>query len=174
MLRNEYISFRRRFEPNREDVKLVIIAESPPKSGKYFYKPNGLPTEPLFAEITRQLGFFPKTKEDGLLKLRQYGWVLVDATYKPVNGLQDSERSRIIKDDYPLLTADLKDLAPHCSTPVVLIKANVCRLLEARLIEDKFNVLNRGSAVYFPACGRQKKFREQFSAIIQSAGIQCS
>src|ERR1039458_10743531 len=37
--RSEYLSFRRKFEP--ATVKLVIVAESPPASGKYFYNPKG-------------------------------------------------------------------------------------------------------------------------------------
>jgi len=39
MKRNEYHTLRRKFDPN--PVELVIIAESPPASGKYFYNPEG-------------------------------------------------------------------------------------------------------------------------------------
>ena len=56
------------------------------------------------------------------------------------------------------------------STPVVLIKANVCRLLESRMKEDGFNVLNGGRAVYFPSNGRQPDFRRQFDAVLKSTG----
>ena len=36
--RSEYLSLRREFEP--ANVALVVIAESPPTSGKYYYKPD--------------------------------------------------------------------------------------------------------------------------------------
>jgi hypothetical protein len=47
--REQYLSLRRQYEP--EAIKLVIIAESPPASGRYFYDPTGAKTEPLFAAL---------------------------------------------------------------------------------------------------------------------------
>ena len=80
--RNEYLAFRRKFEP--ENIRLVIVAESPPASGKYFYNPAGAVSEPLFAAFMLQLGFTPTTKEMGLREFQRRGWILVDATYEPV------------------------------------------------------------------------------------------
>jgi hypothetical protein len=53
--RAEYLDLRQRYEP--ESTRLVIIAESPPASGRYFYDPAGAPSEPLFAALMRQLRF---------------------------------------------------------------------------------------------------------------------
>ena len=39
MTKDEYLAFRREFEP--KTVKLVVVAESPPKTGLYFYNPDG-------------------------------------------------------------------------------------------------------------------------------------
>jgi hypothetical protein len=61
--------------------------------------------------------------------------------------------------------------APDTSIPLVLIKANVCRILEPRLAKDGFNVLNGGRVVYFPGTGRQKDFQLQFGAILKAAGL---
>jgi hypothetical protein len=66
---------------------------------------------------------------------------------------------------------DLAALMPDRSIPLILIKENVCRMLEHKLTEDGFNMLNRGSVIYFPASGRQKDFHRQFGAIQKSAGI---
>ena len=52
MRRSDYLSFRRKFEP--ASVKLVIVAESPPASGKYFYNPAGVVTEHLFTALMKQ------------------------------------------------------------------------------------------------------------------------
>jgi len=57
------------------------------------------------------------------------------------------------------------------SIPLVLIKENVCRILEPKLAEDGLNVLNGGRVIYFPSTGRQKQFHRQFSTIVESAGI---
>jgi hypothetical protein len=125
-------------------VPVVIIAESPPASGRYFYDPAGSNTEPLFAALMRQLQFSAVTKTVGLREFQQRGWILVDATYEPVNRFSAARRNRVICRDYKSLHDDLLALLPDRSIPVVLIKANVCRILEPRLTEDGFNVLNRG------------------------------
>jgi hypothetical protein len=79
--RDEYLSFRRRYEP--DNIKLVIIAESPPTSGRYFYNPSGALTEPLFTALMRQVGVCPISKQEGLQEFQRRGCVLVDATSSP-------------------------------------------------------------------------------------------
>jgi hypothetical protein len=165
MQRSEYLSFRRKFEP--ASVKLVIVAESPPSSGKYFYNSEGTVGEPLFAALMRQLRCAPTSKESGLREFQKRGWVLIDATYEPVN-VAGKDRNSVITRDYNQLRDDLAAMLPHRSVPIILVKANVCRLLEPRLTKDRFNVLNRGRVVYFPSTGRQKDFQRQFSEILKT------
>jgi hypothetical protein len=57
MKRGEYLDLRLRFEP--EPLRLVIIAESPPASGLYFYNPIGARSEPLFAALMKTNRLFP-------------------------------------------------------------------------------------------------------------------
>ena len=119
-----------------------------------------------------QLGISPTTKEDGLTELQNRGWVLVDATYQPVDKFADDasqDRDEVIANDYPLLLDNLMSLTPDQSVQVVLIKANVCRILEPLLSEDGFTVLNGGRAIYFPSHGRQTDFNNQFSTIVSSS-----
>jgi hypothetical protein len=114
----------------------------------------------------KQLQLSPETKDEGLRAFQKNGWILVDATYEPVNE-PGSDRDAVIERDYALLRDDLAALMPNRSTtPVILIKSNVCRILEPRLIADGFNVLNHGRVVYFPASGRQPDFAKQFPAIL--------
>ena len=58
-------------------------------------------------------------------------------------------------------------LLPDPGVPVILLKANVCRLLEPKLREDGFNVINNGSPIYFPSNGRQPDFHRQFEVILK-------
>ena len=167
--RDHYLRLRRQYQP--ENIKLVIIAESPPASGKYFYDPTGSAKEPLFVAIMLQLGLSPTTKEIGLRELEGRGWVLVDATYQPVDKLTKNashDRDEVIVRDYRLLLDDLASLTPNQSIPLVLIKANVCRILEPLLSRDGFRVLNGGRAIYFPSNSRQTEFKHQFSAVVSS------
>jgi hypothetical protein len=71
MSRDDYIALRRRYQP--ESVRLIIVAESPPASGRYFYDPTGAPSEPLFAALMRHLGLSPSTKEEGLREFQRMG-----------------------------------------------------------------------------------------------------
>jgi hypothetical protein len=162
--RGDYHALRRKFEP--ATATLLIVAESPPASGKYFYDTSGRVTEPLFAALMQRISHSPASKEDGLRAFQQRGWVLVDATYTPVNTLSERGRDEVIVRDHPLLRDDLAALSPDHSAPVVLLKANVCRLLDARLTSDGFRVLNAGRAVYFPGNGNQRKFHRQFEEIV--------
>jgi hypothetical protein len=104
-------------------TKLGIVAESPPASGRDFYDESGSVAEPLFAAMMKQLELRPASKAEGLHAMRQAGWVLVDATYEPVNALRSAERAVAILRDHSRLRDDLKALAPKA---VVLIKKNVC------------------------------------------------
>jgi hypothetical protein len=119
----------------------------------------------------RQLHLSPSTKEGGLRAFQRIGWLLVDATYEPVNALKGVSRDRVIARDYALLRNDLACITPDRSIPLVLVKANVCRLLAPLLAGDGFNVINRGRTVYFPSTGRQKDFDQQFRLVLNSAGI---
>ena len=169
--RSDYLSLRREFEPTT--VTLVIVAESPPTGGKYFYDPDGKAGEPLFNALMKQLMKRfgvpkPKTKSEGLSEFRNRGWVLVDATYEPVNALNKRDRDMVIERDYLQLCGDLKRLLAirWSEVPLVLIKANVRKLLEPKLKRDGFKVLNKGRCVYFPASGQQLVFDRQFGEIV--------
>ena len=69
---------------------------------------------------------------------------------------------------YQSLREDLARRSPDRFVPLILIKENVCRLLEARLREDGFNVLNSGRVIYFPGIWWQKDFHRQFAAVLES------
>ena len=164
-----YHSLRGHYEP--DDLKLIIVAESPPVSGKYFYDKSGARTEPLFSAILRHLNFTCAAKEDGLREIQRRGLILVDATYEPVNAMSSSARDRVIERDYPLLLEDLRYLSSDPSLPIVLLKANVCKILDPKLTRDGFNVINRERSIPFPSTGQQTKSKQQFTAILDAAGI---
>jgi hypothetical protein len=72
--RAEYKRLRDRFLP--EHRKTILVLESPPKSGLYFYKPEGLTSEPLFSAMMKDVfGVRPSTKEEGLAALAAGGFL---------------------------------------------------------------------------------------------------
>jgi hypothetical protein len=175
--RGEYRRLRDIYKPDK--LRVVIVAESPPAGGKYFYKPEpeGRPSEPLYSALVKHLDTnpAPQTKGEGLRVLQRKGWFLVDATYEPVNrdshgkSMRDRERQAIIDRDFPLLKDDLNSLG--CSggrIPLVLIKAIICKL-EQKLLQEKFRVLNEGRIVPFPSGGGNNvtRFHCEFGAIVK-------
>jgi hypothetical protein len=129
----------------------------------------GRVSELLFTALMKQVGIeTPNTKFEGLSEFQKRGWALVDATYEQLNKHDKRGRDLVIDRDYPVLCGDLKRLLATrwSEVPLVLIKANVCRLLGARLEKDGFNVLNKGRGVYFPGFGRQLDFDRQFREIV--------
>jgi hypothetical protein len=164
-----YHALRKLYQPN--GLKLAIVAESPPKSGKYFYDKCGAKSEPLFSALMQRLNFIPADKEDGLREFQRRGLILVDATYEPVDGMSNGARNEVIARDYPLLVEDLKSISAGLMFPIILLKANVCRLLDPKLTKDGFNVINRGRAIPFPSTGQQTKSKQELVAVLEKAGV---
>ena len=149
-----YYEMRNKYYPKKPST--VFILESPPASGNYFYDENGKLFEPLFSAMMKLLHFNPKNKADGLKRFADSGCLIVDATYEPVSDLSARKRNDIILNDYNILIADLFNLENTNTFNIVLVKANIFRLLESRLKADGFNVLN-SEVIPFPSHGHQKK-----------------
>jgi hypothetical protein len=151
-----YFSLRNKYVPKK--LKVIFVLESPPASGKYFYDKNGSVSEPLFSAMMKLLNFNPQDKREGLKYFAESGHFLVDATYEPVNKLKGKIRENIILRNYQNLVADLRKFGGPKQINVILVKANICRLIESRLLSDGFNVQNHGVIVPFPSTGQQNKF----------------
>ena len=165
-----YHRLRSKYAPSLP--RLILIVESPPISGKYFYDLTGKPDEPLFkAVMLNILNVTPETKEAGLVALREAGVVLLDATYVPVNdGRADRARDEIISRVRPKLIELLRTTTKQKRIPILIIKPNVYRVVGEFLIEQKYNVINRGFAVPFPSNGHQGCFRAIVHFLLRDAG----
>ena len=128
---------------------------------------SGSVKEPLFKALMKDLMVIePTEKQDGLLEFQRHGYFLMDATYLPVNvGLRPTARDNVIRNDFDRLRRDLIKLSSGQEVPLLLIKANVCRILEPLLLEAGFTVINNGIVLPFPSTGRQGEFRERLAEI---------
>jgi hypothetical protein len=164
--RAEYLRFRAPYLP--EHRKVIFVLESPPKSGLYFYNPDGRVSEPLFRAMMKDiLGIEPASKDQGLREFASRGFLLIDATYTPVNHdhLSLRERDKRILDDLPILVEELRAYVGP-DTGVVLVKTNVCTLLGPILTASGFPILNRGRSIPFPSNGQQGKFRRAVREVL--------
>jgi hypothetical protein len=161
--RGYYRRLRKKYTPQR--IKLAIVAESPPSSGKYFYDANGKVGEPLFKalmkhEVTTQTRVVPLYVLGLLTRFGQLVHRLVGGVHKNPAFLLKAVKA-VCFCRGRVLEADVLG-----RPPLILIKKNVCQILEPMLADEGFNVLNRGRVVYFPSHGRQTAFHRQFKQIL--------
>ncbi len=162
-----YIRLGNKYLP--EKFRAIFILESPPSSGKYFYNASGRRTEPLYkAMMECVLGLSPVPKKDaGLKKFQEAGYFLVNATYVPVNEKSNKERNFQILKDFCNLVSDLKKITNNKNTRIILVKVNICQLLEPLLSGCGFNVINNGAVIPFPSHGWQKEFCRGIKKLIK-------
>jgi len=167
MSEEDYKKMREPYIPTR--VEVIFVLESPPRSGKYFYNPDGTVTEPLFmAMMTCVLGYDKDAvpvKSEGLREFAAQGYLLVDATYSPVNKLKKKKRDEVIRKNSSRLMNELRKFSRSKNTRIILVKANVCRILEP-LLKKQFNVANEGVVIPFPAYGHQKDFCRKIKKLL--------
>jgi hypothetical protein len=134
LMEQGYIDLRNRYLP--ENPRVVFILESPPQGHGYFYDPSGKVSEVLFRAFMKLLDFVPNDKDQGLKESARRGWVLVNPIYTPVNKLPDKEADKLILANYKSFINDLDEIiCGNKSIPVILVKSNILRLLEAPLLQ---------------------------------------
>lgn len=163
----EYIALRNKFIPKK--IKAIFILESPPAGHGYFYNPEGRVSEVLFRAFMKAvLHFTPETKQEGLQKLADEGYVLVNPIYTPVNKLSDKEADARILGNYENFKKDLQALIGKTKTPIILVKSNICRLLEKPLLADGFNVINNGVCIPFPLHYHMDTFEKRVQGLLDN------
>ena len=113
-----------------------------------------------------------KNKEDGLRQFQRRGFIVVDASYIPVNDLKGKARDDRIMEEYPALLEDLERLIPNKNVPLILVKVSVCRLLAQQLANEGFHVANQGTEIPFPGSGRQGEFQKAAAAVGNRLGLR--
>jgi hypothetical protein len=166
----KYKEMRDAYRPQK--IKAIFVLESPPKSGKYFYNPGGTPHEQLFRAMMEFIEVKSSSKQEGLRAFRDQGLIVVDASYTPVNDFRGRARDEAILREYDSLLLDLSLLNPNKDVPLILVKANVCKLLGKRLRDAGFWVINNDVEIPFPGSGRQREFRDKLAAMVETAALK--
>jgi hypothetical protein len=166
----DYVKMRGRYLP--KTISAIFVLESPPAAGRYFYNPNGQTTEPLFSAMMRLIKCKPVRKASGLTEFAKRRFIIVDATYTPVNHIKNrTKRDQVILKSYLELVKDLRAITKNKKTPIILVKANICDLLADPLKKDGFNIINNDIRIPFPAFGQQNIFRQRMRRVLKEAGI---
>lgn len=159
-----YKKLRNNYHPNNKGipVKYVFLCESPPYNGGYFYDKNNTSHQNLFRAMMWCISYqFEKlntdTKNKGLMKFQESGCLLVDSIYEPVDNIKnDEKRDEKIKNNVGNLINDLNSIDRSNKFKIILVKANICRILPEYL--NDFEILNKDVVVPFPSSGHSTCF----------------
>jgi hypothetical protein len=168
-----YILARDKFKPD-DGLKFLLIVESPPASGGYFYFERATSKGGLFSETMKALGLFPEgsgvpkgfDKRPLLRQFQSQGFFVVDVSYEPVNSLPNHERKRVIMDEIPKLIGEVRKLDPQS---IIIIKASIFEVVKEALEKAGFGkrILNH-EALPFPSHGHQKIYRQKLRGLISA------
>jgi len=167
--REYYVKLRDCFIP--KNIKVIFIFESPPSNCRFFYDKTAKARdgeESLFREMMKLIDYKingDENKKEGLELFRKVGFLLVDSTYTPIDYLSAAKCKNMILQDLSNLKNDLNKIIKD-KVKIILVKSNVCKLLEKPLKDDGFNIANNGRVIPYPGCGQQEKFRRAIGEII--------
>ncbi len=169
-----YRAAREAYKPER--VRVLLIAESPPASGGYFYFEKTMGKDHLFRETMKAVGLWPEDRrmpkgvdKRGLLTgFQAKGLFLIDTSLVPVDKLPRGERRRAIVRDASRLVDDVRRLDPE---GIVIVKASIYGPVRDALELSGFGerVLNL-EALPFPSHGNQRTYRDKLRSLIASNG----
>jgi len=170
-----YISVRDEYKPCGQ-TRFLLIAESPPASGGYFYFDKATGRDNLFRETMKALALFPENgrkmqkdfdKVPLLKEFQSRGFFVVDASYSPVDKIPKSrERKRIIIRDIPRLVNETMKLNPE---KIIIIKKSIFEPARKALEQAGFSekILNK-APLPFPSHGHQRTYRMRLRELVES------
>ena len=166
---------RRKYRPRK--IRLLLIAESPPSSGGFFYFPMTIGKDHLFRETMKALDLWPRNepmrkgvdKRPMLLRFQSMGLYLLDTCDFPVDKLRPMKRRKSVLQQIPRLVNDvIKANPPH----IFIVKSSIFSPVSIALREAGLltRVLNTGP-VPFPSHGNQRVYRSMLRRAVSKARL---
>jgi len=168
-MKSPYKELAEKFLPN--GIRYLLTGESPPYTPpdeelKYFYNYRNnrggqiLLSSVSYSYLGQKFYVGRDHKEDFLKRLMQKGVFVVDATYEPVNHIENKKlrRSKIIN-AYPQLRRDIRKLPFEKDAKILLIHGNVIKAVGQRLREDFKS--HRFYDIGFPSYYNDQRFKRR-------------
>ena len=151
---------RKSYQPKK--IKLLLIGESPPESGKFFYLKSSMTifTQRAF-ENTFKLKF--KNNKAFLEYFKKKGCYLDDLSLIPVDRMPSSRRKEVLSNSVPSLAKRLKSYKPEI---VIIALKKIERKVNEAL--ELSSIQCERYALPFPGNGHQNKYIQKLSKILKS------
>jgi len=175
LLRNSYATARNKYRPTK--VNVLLVAESPPSSGGYFYAEKAIGKDHLFRETMKALKLWPVDrpmrkgcdKRPMLEHFRSLGFFLIDTCELPVDKMPPRLRRLSTIQGASTLPNRVKELNPG---RILIVKKTVFnparRALSIAGFEDR--ILNKRS-LPFPSHGNQRRFRRMMRRLVSQSRL---
>ena len=167
---------RRKYRPYK--VRFLLIAESPPSSGGFFYFGTTIGKDHLFRETMKALGLWPRNKPmrrgvDKRSMLRRFqamGFYLLDTCVFPVDKLRPFERRKAVLSQTGRLVNDVIEADP---VRILVVKSSIFTPVSIALRDAGLwaRVSNTGP-VPFPSHGNQRTYRSLLRRALRSAHLR--
>ena len=152
---------RNSFRPKK--IRLLLIGESPPSGGKFFYVHSPMTSYTARAfEKAHKRDFSSQDQTEFLEYFKTCGCYLDDVCHFPIDGFDDEKRKQALAENVPALTARLKDFRPE-AIAIVLKKVETHVRVAIVLAEIKPEVF----VLPFPGHGHQGKYIDLLEKIVK-------
>lgn len=155
-------------------VRVLLIGESRPKSGRFFYTCDSL-TDEVMKAFALVCPAAPRSCQPFLQYFETLGFYLDDVCQKPVNGLPKPERRKQWKHGLGDLVARVGKMKPKPAAIVVIMR-QIAPCVEQGLKGPPNIMPPFFRVVSFPGMGNQARFREEFAEVLRelkAAGLVC-
>ena len=164
---------RRKYRLRR--VRLLLIAESPPSSGGFFYFRTTIGKDHLFRETMKALDFWPKNqpmrrgvdKRSMLRRFQSMGLYLLDTCNFPVDKMRPVERREAVLEQMPRLVNDVIEADP---LHIFVVKSTIFNPVIIALRESGlWSRISNTGPVPFPSHGNQQIYRSKLKRALMKA-----
>jgi len=151
-------SLRRSYRPKR--VRLLLVGESAPVSGNFFYRDSAMTTFTARA-FERAYGVTFRDSATFLSFFQMRGCYLEDVSRKAVNAMASKERKAVLGESVPSLSERIRELEPDIV--VAVLRRIAAYVREAVHLTDRQVVFR---VLPFPGNGHQNSYVDGLSDIL--------
>lgn len=144
-------------------VGVLLIAESPPKGGRFFYRGDSNLFHYTCEAFQSAFGLRFRGPEEFLSAFKRNGCYLEDLSVAPLDHLKGSPRERARREAAGGLVNKVRSASPRA---VVCVMKGISEIVRTAVVEAGFGTV-LFDVVAFPANGHQTEYVRELAAILR-------